>query len=251
MSPRCSIARWRKPRRRGDQLRVAGHRVRSVPGSGAERQRLPAPRRRRPRRRAARRAQPDHAAREARPRRKPPRARPRPARRCARPRRASAATTSCSPAFRARYGKDITNDLVFRPRRRRRWPRVPHRWQEARGRRATSSINNFQGRYIIRHRWTGPVACRSAPRHLGRPAERGTAATAVRAEPGVRRARGAAREVDQARRSRDRAQEGRARAGQAGAVEEALISETAGRSARRGRRSARPCPRASRAVAGR
>lgn len=26
-----------------------------------------------------------------------------------------------------------------------------------------ASVNNFQGRYAIRHRWTGPVACKLEP----------------------------------------------------------------------------------------
>ena len=61
----------------------------------------------------------------------------------------------------ARYGKtDAPNDLVFKAAP----PIVGGREiQNQSGRleeRATpSEMNNFQGRYIIRHQWTGPVAC--------------------------------------------------------------------------------------------
>jgi len=60
----------------------------------------------------------------------------------------------------ARYGKSISDDLRFKEAQ----PIVGGRehlesngkieegWQP-------SSVNNFQGRYAIRHRWTGPIAC--------------------------------------------------------------------------------------------
>jgi hypothetical protein len=60
----------------------------------------------------------------------------------------------------ARYGKDITNDLVFKAAQ----PIVGGR--ERRGANGTletgaqpSTMNNFQGRYAIRHPWTGPLTC--------------------------------------------------------------------------------------------
>jgi hypothetical protein len=60
----------------------------------------------------------------------------------------------------ARYGKDITNDLVFKAAQ----PIVGGR--EQRGANGTletgaqpSTMNNFQGRYAIRHPWTGPLTC--------------------------------------------------------------------------------------------
>jgi len=64
----------------------------------------------------------------------------------------------------ARYGKEITNDLVFKAAP----PIVGGREFLTDGKKLeegakASSVNNFQGRYIIRHRWTGPVACK-APR---------------------------------------------------------------------------------------
>ena len=65
----------------------------------------------------------------------------------------------------ARYGKDITNDLVFRaaaPIVGGREHVVGKNGKLEEGAQA-STVNNFQGRYAIRHRWTGPVACK-APR---------------------------------------------------------------------------------------
>ncbi|HTJ45006.1 MAG TPA: DUF2330 domain-containing protein [Kofleriaceae bacterium] len=61
----------------------------------------------------------------------------------------------------ARYGKDaVPNDLVFKEAK----PIVGGREFVANNgkleERATESdYNNFQGRYIIRHEWTGPIAC--------------------------------------------------------------------------------------------
>ncbi len=67
----------------------------------------------------------------------------------------------------ARYGKDITNDLVFKAAA----PIVGGREFLTDGKKLeegakASSTNNFQGRYIIRHRWTGPVACKEPHRGI-------------------------------------------------------------------------------------
>ena len=67
----------------------------------------------------------------------------------------------------ARYGKDITNDLVFKAAP----PIVGGREFLTDGKKLeegakASSINNFQGRYIIRHRWTGPIACQNPRRGI-------------------------------------------------------------------------------------
>ncbi len=68
----------------------------------------------------------------------------------------------------ARYGTDITNDLVFKQAA----PIVGGREFVTDG--ATGkleegarpdSINNFQGRYAIRHEWTGPITCAQPTRH--------------------------------------------------------------------------------------
>jgi hypothetical protein len=66
----------------------------------------------------------------------------------------------------ARYGKDITNDLVFKAAP----PIVGGREHVVSGSKLeegsqASSINNFQGRYAIRHRWTGKVACTNPRRN--------------------------------------------------------------------------------------
>ncbi len=60
----------------------------------------------------------------------------------------------------ARYGKDITNDLTFKaapPIVGGRESRDASGQLEARS--MPSSMNNFQGRYAIRHPWTGPITC--------------------------------------------------------------------------------------------
>ena len=67
----------------------------------------------------------------------------------------------------ARYGKDITNDLVFKAAA----PIVGGREFLTDGKKLeegakAASVNNFQGRYIIRHRWTGPVACKDPRRGI-------------------------------------------------------------------------------------
>jgi len=67
----------------------------------------------------------------------------------------------------ARYGKDIKNDLVFRAAA----PIVGGREFVTSGGKLeegaqASSVNNFQGRYAIRHRWTGPIACANPHRNV-------------------------------------------------------------------------------------
>jgi hypothetical protein len=59
----------------------------------------------------------------------------------------------------ARYGRDLKDDLVFRAAPPIAGGReVMHRDKLEEGS-DSSSFNNFQGRYAIRHRWTGPMAC--------------------------------------------------------------------------------------------
>jgi len=67
----------------------------------------------------------------------------------------------------ARYGKDLKDDLVFRAAP----PIVGGREHVQKGGKLeegaqASSVNNFQGRYAIRHRWTGPVACANPRRGI-------------------------------------------------------------------------------------
>jgi len=67
----------------------------------------------------------------------------------------------------ARYGKDITNDLVFK----KADPIVGGREFVQSGGKLEegaqpSSVNNFQGRYAIRHRWTGRLACKNPRRNV-------------------------------------------------------------------------------------
>jgi hypothetical protein len=67
----------------------------------------------------------------------------------------------------ARYGKDIKDDLVFKAAA----PIVGGReFVVANGKleegAQPASMNNFQGRYAIRHRWTGAVACQSPRRGI-------------------------------------------------------------------------------------
>ncbi len=67
----------------------------------------------------------------------------------------------------ARYGKDIKDDLVFKAAP----PIVGGReFNQANGkleeRSSASSVNNFQGRYAIRHHWTGAVACKDPRRNI-------------------------------------------------------------------------------------
>jgi hypothetical protein len=60
----------------------------------------------------------------------------------------------------ARYGRDLKNDLVFRAAPPivggREFVRDGGQLEEGA---QPSGINNFQARYAIRHRWTGPIAC--------------------------------------------------------------------------------------------
>jgi hypothetical protein len=67
----------------------------------------------------------------------------------------------------ARYGKDIKDDLVFKAAA----PIVGGReFVVANGKleegAQPASVNNFQGRYAIRHRWTGKIACQSPRRGI-------------------------------------------------------------------------------------
>jgi hypothetical protein len=68
----------------------------------------------------------------------------------------------------ARYGKDITDDLVFRaaaPIVGGREHVVDAKTGKLEEGAKASSINNFQGRYAIRHRWTGKIACTNPVRN--------------------------------------------------------------------------------------
>ncbi len=65
----------------------------------------------------------------------------------------------------ARYGKEITNDLEFKAAP----PIVGGREFLTDGKKLEegakpASVNNFQGRYAIRHKWTGKVACKNPRR---------------------------------------------------------------------------------------
>ena len=68
----------------------------------------------------------------------------------------------------ARYGKDgAPNDLVFKAAPAivgGREERDEHGRLEERAR--PDSYNNFQGRYVIRHSWTGPIACDNPQRGI-------------------------------------------------------------------------------------
>jgi hypothetical protein len=65
----------------------------------------------------------------------------------------------------ARYGKDLKDDLVFKAAPPivggREFVQTGGKLEEGA---KPASVNNFQGRYAIRHRWTGPVACKSPQR---------------------------------------------------------------------------------------
>ena len=66
----------------------------------------------------------------------------------------------------ARYGKELGNDLVFRAVRAIEGGRgIP----DAHGELSTKvfddgGVNNFQGRYVILHPWTGPIQCQAPHR---------------------------------------------------------------------------------------
>ena len=68
----------------------------------------------------------------------------------------------------ARYGKDLANDLVFREAPPivggREFVVDPQTGKLEEGAKQ-STTNNFQGRYAIRHEWTGPIACANPRRH--------------------------------------------------------------------------------------
>jgi MYXO-CTERM domain-containing protein len=83
----------------------------------------------------------------------------------------------------ARYGKDITDDLVFKTAD----PIVGGREHVvANGKleegAQKSSMNNFQGRYAIRHEWTGPIKCDKPVRNRwgGPPSGSGIASEGVK-----------------------------------------------------------------------
>jgi hypothetical protein len=69
----------------------------------------------------------------------------------------------------ARYGKDITDDLVFKQAQPivggREFVKDPQTGKLEEGA-EVSTVNNFQGRYAIRHEWTGPIACANPRRHI-------------------------------------------------------------------------------------
>ena len=78
----------------------------------------------------------------------------------------------------ARYGTSIKNDLVFRqaaPIVGGREMRGPDGNLESSAR--ADSYNNFQGRYAIRHPWTGPIRCEHPTRNMwgGPPDQHGVA----------------------------------------------------------------------------
>ncbi|MBE7448311.1 MAG: hypothetical protein HS111_05325 [Kofleriaceae bacterium] len=91
----------------------------------------------------------------------------------------------------ARYGKTISEDLVFRkadPIVGGREHRVGGKLEE---RSAPSTINNFQARYAIRHWWTGPIRCKSPRRGSG--AGRRAVGATGRSRPSTWRSRPARR----------------------------------------------------------
>jgi hypothetical protein len=79
----------------------------------------------------------------------------------------------------ARYGKDLEDDLVFKAAPPivggREFVQSGNKLEEGA---RPSSVNNFQGRYAIRHRWTGPIACTNPRRGVwGGPPTGGSART--------------------------------------------------------------------------
>jgi hypothetical protein len=82
----------------------------------------------------------------------------------------------------ARYGRDLKDDLVFSAAPPivggREFVKSGGKLEEGA---QPSSVNNFQGRYAIRHRWTGPVACANPRRGVwgGPPNGGGTAPQAA------------------------------------------------------------------------
>jgi len=67
----------------------------------------------------------------------------------------------------ARYGKDIKDDLQFKAATPivggREFVREGNKLEEGA---RPDQINNFQGRYAIRHEWTGPIKCEQPHRHI-------------------------------------------------------------------------------------
>jgi hypothetical protein len=86
------------------------------------------------------------------------------------PRRGGGSMNFVLTRLHARYGKSITEDLVFK----KADPIVGGREIRSGGghsgkleeRASPSSINNFQARYAIRHWWTGPIRCKSPRRGI-------------------------------------------------------------------------------------
>ncbi|MBK7538306.1 MAG: DUF2330 domain-containing protein [Myxococcales bacterium] len=65
----------------------------------------------------------------------------------------------------ARYGKDVTNDLVFKAAAGIVGGRESHGADgKLESGAAPSGMNNFQARYAIRHQWLGPIQCASPKR---------------------------------------------------------------------------------------
>ena len=112
----------------------------------------------------------------------------------------------------ARYSKEtLSEDLIFREAKPAMGGRA--NWNGTNGdegasvsQTADGGINNFQGRYIIRHYWTGPVACEN-PRYDVWGGPPGNPFGGARADGGQGAGDGAARE--------DRAEDGGALAGAA------------------------------------
>jgi MYXO-CTERM domain-containing protein len=68
----------------------------------------------------------------------------------------------------ARYGKDIKDDLVFKtaePIVGGREHVIDQQTGKLEEGAVKDSYNNFQGRYAIRHEWTGPISCMNPHRH--------------------------------------------------------------------------------------
>ncbi len=59
----------------------------------------------------------------------------------------------------ARYGKDLKDDLVFKQAPPIAGGREVRRDAGLERGAVTSAVNNFQGRYAIRHPWNGPIRC--------------------------------------------------------------------------------------------
>ena len=139
----------------------------------------------------------------------------------------------------ARYGKDITDDLSFKQAPPivggREFVRDGGKLEEGA---QPSSTNNFQGRYAIRHEWTGPIACENPQRHIwgGPPhggSQRTTAAMDIAFAPrgDVKLPEVVKRDVPeigiQSTYKADRHELGRARAGHAKATRRAARLPTA------------------------